>query len=832
MKIAWLLVVPVILFTAQWAAGDVFGTFDTGRITIPLEDVFARYQRAGEIPVWAPEFQGGFPLMANAIQSFFYPPHLLLRQFLPGVWVVNVSLLLHTVLAAFGMRALLRGAGLSDWAATIGGLIFSSGGYFVGRITLAHLLFPAAWIPWILWALMRAWHETTARRVLLFSALAALQIFAGHIQMVVYTALLSAVVGIALLAQTHWRAWRRRWPLALAPIIIYLLAAVHLMPARELIQQSKRAGALTGAEAFNVSYNPGHLITWLKPDALGHQEAYTGAKNEPELMAYVGLLGLILAAAGLLSKRARRSPLGIAGGLLVICGLVLALGEHSPIFLWLREHSAFASRLANPGRAIVITFTGIAILAGFGVPRLKKTGQVAAGAVALELLFAAWLVNPTLPAEVWREPLAAGYLPEASAGSPRVFTHFSLSPIGEGDFAPEVGPRVSREVVLRQTFAPQRDLLDAVEVELTWDASAPKAGEVTLAIMRNGEELRRVSLPGTDIKNEAPVRFLFEPIADAKNSELALVFTSSYTRSDAPRMVVRTNRDGDDFNPTGSLTLCREGNCTALGDASFRLEYKNTDERWLTRELLTPLFGEAEGFRMVRGHLALQLERVSLYMYEMGERGNFDASRLLTARDMFDRLAIGAIITSFSDHRDLKGLDNLKKIAEIPAGERNIHIYRNEQAYPRVQLVEEVLPVAGPTPARDAVSGGLPRNTVTAEMGKTGLRGSFNAGEFEILEDEPRSMALGVQGETEQFLVIRDAYYPGWKALVDGQEVAIFPVDSIWRGVLIPAGGHRVQFRFESSVWRRSALVSGISWAALGLAGIAGITWKRHEKTT
>jgi uncharacterized membrane protein YfhO len=43
-------------------------------------------------------------------------------------------------------------------------------------------------------------------------------------------------------------------------------------------------------------------------------------------------------------------------------------------------------------------------------------------------------------------------------------------------------------------------------------------------------------------------------------------------------------------------------------------------------------------------------------------------------------------------------------------------------------------------------------------------------------------------------LVLSDAYYPGWKAKIDGETTEIFPAYYAFRGVLVPAGKHTVEY--------------------------------------
>jgi uncharacterized membrane protein YfhO len=45
-------------------------------------------------------------------------------------------------------------------------------------------------------------------------------------------------------------------------------------------------------------------------------------------------------------------------------------------------------------------------------------------------------------------------------------------------------------------------------------------------------------------------------------------------------------------------------------------------------------------------------------------------------------------------------------------------------------------------------------------------------------------------------LALHDIYYPGWIAEIDGARAPILRADVLFRGLEVPAGRHRIVFRF------------------------------------
>jgi hypothetical protein len=84
------------------------------------------------------------------------------------------------------------------------------------------------------------------------------------------------------------------------------------------------------------------------------------------------------------------------------------------------------------------------------------------------------------------------------------------------------------------------------------------------------------------------------------------------------------------------------------------------------------------------------------------------------------------------------------------------------------------------------------------------------AGQALITRWEPDKIELTAQGEGT--LVLSEIYYPGWRAWVDGKEVAVVAVDGLLRGVPLSPGPHQVILRFlPTSVYIGLALAA-VAW--------------------
>ena len=90
-----------------------------------------------------------------------------------------------------------------------------------------------------------------------------------------------------------------------------------------------------------------------------------------------------------------------------------------------------------------------------------------------------------------------------------------------------------------------------------------------------------------------------------------------------------------------------------------------------------------------------------------------------------------------------------------------------------------------------------------------------NACEAEVLSSEfsTREAVIQVKSPKPSWVVIAQAFYPAWKAYVDGKPTKILPANHAFQAVEVPAGQHRVELRYEDRAFEAGAVGSGLTLA-------------------
>jgi hypothetical protein len=97
-----------------------------------------------------------------------------------------------------------------------------------------------------------------------------------------------------------------------------------------------------------------------------------------------------------------------------------------------------------------------------------------------------------------------------------------------------------------------------------------------------------------------------------------------------------------------------------------------------------------------------------------------------------------------------------------------------------------------------------------------------------ITRYDPEHIVLEVTTDSPGYLVLTDAWYPGWAATVDGQPVEVLRADVYFRALSIGAGEHRVEFRYEPRTFQIGAAISVGAWV-IALAALIASAGRRRS---
>jgi hypothetical protein len=430
---------PVILYAPFLLGGKVLYWGVYLLQFYPWRQLAIEQIHAGHWPLWNPYLGAGTPLAANLQTAAFYPPNLLFLL-TPVERAFAWELALHVALAGLFAYFLGRTLELKPFGALVAGLAYGGGGYIVARWVFPSMVCAAAWLPLMLALTEKLIRRTipdvqdsTSDRVLgvghwtsatsLLALVIALQLLAGHAQTSFYSLLIVAAFAMTRIAQyavQNMGQGKRRARnaaqgvgcLALSVLWGVALAAIQLLPTAELAANSQRAGTLTDLTfAYELSFWPWRIVSLLAPDFFGNpaRNEYWAYGTYWEEAAYIGVLPLLLALLALASRWHKRrekvsGPLALVPffATLSFLSLLLALGNHTPLYPLLFHIVPGFGLFQAPARLMIGYALGMALLAGTGVealrltPRTRTTLRIAAIA-GLGILLAGVTARLALP---------------------------------------------------------------------------------------------------------------------------------------------------------------------------------------------------------------------------------------------------------------------------------------------------------------------------------------------------------------------------------------------------------------------------------------------------
>ncbi|MGQ9585539.1 MAG: YfhO family protein [Anaerolineae bacterium] len=798
--------VTALFFAPVWAGRLLlYGGLDIQTIHYPLHAAYAAALRQEQLLLWTPLLANGFPLFAEGQMGGLYPPNLLLYRLLPLDLAHNANPLLHLLLAQVAAYTFARQLRLSRVAAALAGFAYgwSVPASALGDFTPAYTL---AWMPAVLAALEWGYRTRHSIAFLLAGGVLGLQGLIFFPQGVALTGLAAGCYALVRLGgmARHSPGPAARSALATlgAAILGAALSAAQWLPTLELTRFSVRAAGLDPAFAGQGSLPPWAIGTFWAPhllDMLGSA-------------GYVGILPLFLAALALPQWR-RDGRVGFAA-LLAGLALILALGRYSPLFP-LTSHLPGFSFFRNAVRFTYLTRFGLILLAGLGWDRLCAEGGwkssalrrwglgIAAAGVALTggALTGGWLLARLAPALT---ALGYRYAAERLAG-----TGFHVQ---SADY---FQARVAQVLGAFQTS------LSPGNREL-WAA-------LTLALAVAGWILwrRRGPSPIWMAAGGALV------VADLLGHAGGLGFVPAEAAHQVPGVVtfLQTTFPVEGQHATSQCGL-EQAPPPCQGSIQGRI-YTLVDQPVVPGEEAPYPLPENVNLRYGIPSVGVYSSLGYLRSYELlKDLGAVNLAFGVAPTDeatLYARLPLLSLLGA----RHILAVHPLGEDADLPLPASLELAYQDGGTW--VYENRAVLPRAFVLPRAEL---GLPPGEVLRRM----LAPEFDPTETVLLEERPSETAEGFVGPEAHLLVeeaarvvvetngggwllLTDAFYPGWRAWVDGSPAAIYRADYMLRAVPLGPGPHRVEFRYEPRWFQAGLWVSSVGWVAtLLVAGV--LAWR------
>lgn len=759
----------LVLFSPFWLLGRVFVPEDFLNFVYPWKGVVAQEQvnqvqnpelldipteffpievfvnqrlKQGEIPLWNPQMFCGHPLFASGQSGLFYPPKLLLHWLFEADVARTLSMLLHTLAAAWFMFFLLELTGFGVPASTFGGAVWILNGQMIGWLEYDHIMLMATYVPLMLLTFEHGYRGRWWCWPLL-GVSGALCLHSGHLQLAFYCGLVLA----AYAASAFYRGWQPKKFLAFlgSGIIVVLLSAPTLLPFAELLSNSARQDLSFSQIQAMAGSIPTLLLTLVLPDALGHPagEFLVNRVDDNLIFAefanYFGVIPLLFAISlGWRHSRQRLRWEGRFWGLFAV--LMLLFAAATPVYRLFVLVVPPLSK-AIPGRSLLAFGFAAAWLAAAGLDewlgneeRRETFLKVCKGYLGAATLF--WLGSASL---LLMAPALLLDRLKPFYGT----THFKL---------PVAGPGENFEALLLA------GLID----NYLWNFQ--------FLIIVAGLAL-----------------FLWKRhwsiLVLATALELAFSFWS--INPTVPRSQVLPT------TPSIEYLQSREGH--------FRVEKYSAG----FYDLLTPY-----DLQVVTGYDSV-IQRPVYEAFRLTDPEETVNMRTISLRDFSH---------PFFAHTGMKYLMIGPKKPSFPEHwptvfQEEVQIVENPDVLPRAYLASEARIARGTRAALEAMEepSFRPGQTVLLEESLS-VPLSAAEGSVKIVSYRPNQVILETEAEGPKVLVLNDAHYPGWQAVVDGEAAELLRANAVFRGVLLDEGRHTVEF-----VFRPHSLRNGLNLALTGL---------------
>ncbi len=657
------------------------------------------------------------------------------------------------------------------------------------------------------------------------------------------------------------------------------IAAVQLVPTAELAQASARAGGVTEAFFTEFSYHPLFLALLVDPFVLGNPYPRVSV----EVVAYLGALPLVLAGVALVARRKRDTGFW---ALLALGAFVLALGGYNPLYRGLR-FLPLLNFFRVPARFLFPMSFALALLAGQGFDALwtraragaASWGPLVAAIASAVTVVSVILLSPAIDVDGWvaawriLAPLfiALALLLVLRTSTGRLARNtfaalaLGLTLVDLAAFGAVYAGTFNAVAPRSQVFAQPR-VLDTLILS---DGARTRTSEWILpwiSVMREslypnlnaafGVQSAQGYTPLIPRRTQTYFDHLSPVMLDLLGVRYFLipqvlpVDAESEGADLADPFMINPIEQPLEFMPTEATGIEVESALAQSvdlrdGDVVAEIKLRTADGRTLTAPLRAGIdtaewaydrSDVRKAIKHSRPPIATTFPAESAFPPESHDGHFFKADitfsqipEAIVSISVEPKIAAGLLhiqrmaLTDGVSHVDVATMVG-KSNHRLIYRSQDVAVFENPDYAPRAFLTHSAAVVSDEealarlqTPGYDAellLAGGEPLRT---DMGQ-----GFNE-EVRFTTYDPEHVVLEVKADSPAYLVLADAWDPGWVAYVDGVPTTIQRADLIFRAVPVLGGQHTVEFFYRPLSFYGGLVVSIISLALLGI--VAATVW-------
>jgi hypothetical protein len=182
------------------------------------------------------------------------------------------------------------------------------------------------------------------------------------------------------------------------------------------------------------------------------------------------------------------------------------------------------------------------------------------------------------------------------------------------------------------------------------------------------------------------------------------------------------------------------------------------------------------------------------------------------------------------------GVLNMLNTKYFLYGDNASDIILNSEANGNAWFVKEVVKVNSPNDELTKVAEINTKSIAVLDDSKFKVQDfKFDSlGYIKLIEAKPPYIKYESESSVNSLAVFSEIYYPkGWHALIDEKEVSILRVDYVLRALEVPAGKHKIEFKFEPKPYIIGNKITMASSWVLVLVVVGCLGWSlRKEDVT